>query len=116
MNERIFLYDGDCPFCFRLGNYLKKNCLDTSVQFRSFREFQEQDLRKLHPSLGTEIAQGNVQLIDNGTRYPGFFAVRRLSHSLRGWKWFSLLLYLPFVPLLGMLVMSLLKSLRNSGN
>ncbi|MEI1279903.1 DCC1-like thiol-disulfide oxidoreductase family protein [Leptospira venezuelensis] len=113
MKQNVFLYDGDCEFCSGLASKLAKLSLDQNVKFVSFRDLSSQDLKDLHPSLETKLVEGNVQLISGNTRYPGFFAVRKLSHSLKGWRWISPLLYLPLVPLLGMFFMSLLKSIRS---
>ncbi|MFB5650680.1 DCC1-like thiol-disulfide oxidoreductase family protein [Leptospira wolffii] len=109
MSLNIFFFDGDCSFCSGLAEGLKKRCLDPEVEFRSFRNLSEEELKKIHPSLDKNLVQGNVQYILGQQRFPGFFAVRKLSHSLKGWRYLSPLLYLPLVPLLGILVMSLLK-------
>ncbi|EQA44969.1 PF04134 family protein [Leptospira broomii serovar Hurstbridge str. 5399] len=116
MNEKIFLYDGECEFCADLAGSLKDKCLDSSVHFQSFRTLKKDELQKIHPSLTIDVAAGNVQFVEGNTRYPGFFAVRRLSHSLSGWRWAAPLLYFPFVPILGILFMNLLKAFRKKGN
>ncbi|PJZ75663.1 DCC1-like thiol-disulfide oxidoreductase family protein [Leptospira neocaledonica] len=113
MEKNIFLYDGDCGFCSGLANRLSELSLDKTVKFISFRDLSSQNLKEIHPSLETNLVAGNVQFISGNMRYPGFFAVRKLSHSLKGWRWASPLLYLPLVPLLGMIFMSLLKSIRS---
>ncbi|WP_367898761.1 DCC1-like thiol-disulfide oxidoreductase family protein [Leptospira sp. WS58.C1] len=113
MEKNIFLYDGDCGFCSGLASRLSEISLDKNIKFVSFRGLSTQDLKELHPSLEPKFVAGNVQLISGNMRYPGFFAVRKLSHSLKGWRWVSPLLYLPLVPLLGMIVMNLLKSIRS---
>ncbi|EPG74780.1 PF04134 family protein [Leptospira fainei serovar Hurstbridge str. BUT 6] len=115
MNEKIFLYDGECEFCANLAEILKDKCLDKSVQFQSFRTLEKYELQKIHPALTPEVTAGNVQFIDSGVRYPGFFAVRKLSHSLSGWRWAAPLLYFPFVPIIGILAMNLLKAFRKKG-
>ncbi|TGJ99601.1 DUF393 domain-containing protein [Leptospira semungkisensis] len=112
MKQNVFLYDGDCSFCSDLASGLSKKSLDQEIRFLSFRNLSTEELKEIHPSLDRSIAQGNVQYVFGNMRYPGFFAVRRLSHSLRGWRWLSPLLYLPLVPILGMLVMSLLKAFK----
>lgn len=109
MTKKVFLYDGDCQFCSALASKLEERCLDKEIRFLSFRKFPEEELRKFHPALSLRLAEGNVQFILGNQRYPGFFAVRKLSHSLQGFRWFSPLLYLPLVPLFGILTMSLLK-------
>ncbi|TGK36605.1 DCC1-like thiol-disulfide oxidoreductase family protein [Leptospira andrefontaineae] len=113
MKQNVFLYDGDCNFCSGLASKLSKLSLDKNVKFISFRDLSSGDLKELHPSLEPKLVAGNVQYISGNMRYPGFFAVRKLSHSLKGWRWASPLLYLPLVPLLGMVFMSLLKSIRS---
>ncbi|EQA37562.1 PF04134 family protein [Leptospira inadai serovar Lyme str. 10] len=115
MNEKIFLYDGECGFCADLAESLKSKCLDKSVQFQSFRTLKKDELKKIHPALTIDAAAGNVQFVDGNVRYPGFFAIRKLSHSLSGWRWVAPFLYFPFVPILGILVMNLLKAFRKKG-
>ncbi|TGN04242.1 DCC1-like thiol-disulfide oxidoreductase family protein [Leptospira dzoumogneensis] len=113
MEQNVFLYDGDCGFCSGLASKLSKLSLDKNIKFVSFRDLSSHDLKELHPGLEPKLVAGNVQLISGNMRYPGFFAVRKLSHSLKGWRWASPLLYLPLVPLLGMIFMSFLKSIRS---
>ncbi|TGL64047.1 DCC1-like thiol-disulfide oxidoreductase family protein [Leptospira sarikeiensis] len=113
MGKNIFLYDGDCGFCSGLATKLSGLSLDPNIEFKSFRTLSSRELQELHPSLNEKLAAGNVQYIYGNMRYPGFFAVRRLSHSLKGWRWASPILYLPLVPILGMFVMSILKSIRS---
>ncbi|GBF38607.1 DCC1-like thiol-disulfide oxidoreductase family protein [Leptospira johnsonii] len=113
MEKNIFLYDGDCGFCTGLAFRLSEISLNKDIKFVSFRDLSPQDLKEIHPGLEPKLVAGNVQLISGSMRYPGFFAVRKLSHSLKGWRWVSPILYLPLVPLLGMVVMSLLKSIRS---
>ncbi|TGJ98293.1 DUF393 domain-containing protein [Leptospira langatensis] len=112
MKQNVFLYDGDCSFCTDLALKLSQRSMDQEIRFLSFRNLSTEELKAIHPGLDPSVAQGNVQYVLGNMRYPGFFAVRRLSHSLRGWRWLSPLLYLPLVPILGMMVMSLLKSFK----
>ncbi|EMO25223.1 PF04134 family protein [Leptospira interrogans serovar Bataviae str. HAI135] len=89
MQTLVFLYDGECSFCKDLAAKLQSLNLNSKIRFRSFRDFTEKELKEIHPTLNIRIAEGNVQMIANGRRYPGFFAVRKLSHSLKGYRWFS---------------------------
>ncbi|MBM9501276.1 DUF393 domain-containing protein [Leptospira sp. 201903071] len=113
MNSPVFLYDGDCSFCKDLAQKLQSYNLKSNIRFQSFRDFSEKELREIHPSLNIQVAEGNVQMIADGRRYPGFFAVRKLSHSLRGYRWISPLLYLPLIPIFGMIGMNVLKTLKS---
>ncbi|MCG9874218.1 MAG: DUF393 domain-containing protein [Leptospiraceae bacterium] len=106
---KIFLFDGDCKFCTNLASYLKDKCLNKEIKFHSFRNLTQVDLEKIHPQLTLELCLGNVQYIYNQSRYPGFFAVRKVSHSLKFYRYFSFILYLPLVPILGIIIMNLLK-------
>ncbi|XDD49053.1 DCC1-like thiol-disulfide oxidoreductase family protein [Leptospira sp. WS92.C1] len=112
MEALIFLYDGECSFCSKLAAKLQHLNLNPKIRFRSFRDFPDRELREIHPSLSESTARGNVQMIANGRRYPGFFAIRKLSHSLKGYRWFAPLLYLPLIPIFGMIGMNLLKTLK----
>lgn len=105
----IFFYDGDCPFCYRMAGYLQKLCRSKEIEFISFRSKSPEELIEVHPELTLHKLEGEVQYIINGTRYPGFFGVRKLSHSLSYLRFFSVLLYLPLVPFLGMFVLYMLK-------
>ncbi|MCB1157742.1 MAG: DUF393 domain-containing protein [Leptospiraceae bacterium] len=109
MKNNIFLYDGNCPFCTSLAKKLESRMIDDSVEFLSFREIKPEDLKEFHPSLSPELCSGEIQMIYRGVRYPGFFAIRRLSHYLRGYSYFSFILYLPLIPFLGMFILYLLK-------
>ncbi|EMN42537.1 DCC1-like thiol-disulfide oxidoreductase family protein [Leptospira weilii] len=113
MDTLVFLYDGECSFCSNLAIKLQNLNLNPKIRFRSFRDFSEKELREIHPTLNIGLAEGNVQMIANGRRYPGFFAVRKLSHSLKGYRWVAPLLYLPLVPILGIIGIGLLKSLKS---
>lgn len=113
MQTLVFLYDGECSFCTDLAVKLQNLNLNSKIRFRSFRDFTEKELKEIHPTLNIRVAEGNVQMIANGRRYPGFFAVRKLSHSLKGYRWFSPFLYLPLVPIFGMIGMIFLKFLKS---
>ncbi|WP_061224434.1 DCC1-like thiol-disulfide oxidoreductase family protein [Leptospira weilii] len=113
MDTLVFLYDGECSFCFDLAIKLQNLNLNPKIRFRSFRDFSEKELREIHPTLNIGAVEGNVQMIANGKRYPGFFAVRKLSHSLKGYRWVAPLLYLPLIPILGIIGIGLLKSLKS---
>ncbi|WP_061233991.1 DCC1-like thiol-disulfide oxidoreductase family protein [Leptospira interrogans] len=110
MQTLVFLYDGECSFCRNLAKKLQSLNLNPKIRFRSFRDFTEKELKEIHPTLNIRVAEGNVQMIANGRRYPGFFAVRKLSHSLKGYRWVSPLLYLPLIPMIGMIFLKSLKS------
>ncbi|MCB1193073.1 MAG: DUF393 domain-containing protein [Leptospiraceae bacterium] len=104
-----FIYDGECPFCDKTTKKLKSLCLDKGVQFISFRDLSLDSLKEIYSGLSLEILERDVQFLIDGIRYPGFFAIRKLSHRLRGYRYFSFLLYIPLVPFLGMLVMYILR-------
>ncbi|MEM7184218.1 MAG: DCC1-like thiol-disulfide oxidoreductase family protein [Spirochaetota bacterium] len=104
-----FFFDGDCPFCSKMAKRLQKRCLAESVQFLSFRKLDAEELLSIHPELSLESLSGEVQYVQNSVRYPGFFAIRKLSHKLRTYRFFAFLLYLPLIPFLGMLVLHILK-------
>jgi predicted DCC family thiol-disulfide oxidoreductase YuxK len=109
MKDKLFFYDGDCAFCTKLSHWLQSFLTDSSVQFISFREMEEEQLLKIHPELNLYRLEGEVQLIVDGKRYPGFFAVRKLFFYLKYFRWINFFLYLPLIPFLGMLVMYILK-------
>lgn len=114
VDKNIFFYDGSCEFCTKLAHRLEKYSLNDSLKFTSFRDCTEEDLKSFHPSLTKDVCTGNIQYVLNGKRYPGFFAIRKLSHSLRIYRYFSFILYLPLVPILGILVMNGLKQVRQN--
>ncbi|NCN09150.1 MAG: DUF393 domain-containing protein [Leptospira sp.] len=111
---KFFLYDGDCSFCSRLALRLQSLVLNSEIQFHSFRNLSKRDLENIHPNLNSDVCVGNVQYIYGSQRYPGFFAVRKLSHSLKIYRYFSILLYLPFIPIFGMIAMNLLKKYKTN--
>lgn len=106
---KIFLYDGKCPFCQRMAMRLRAICLSKDIEFHSFREIGYDRLKEIHPALTEEVLTANVQFIYNGFRYPGFFAIRKLCSHLKFYRYFFWILYLPLVPIIGMLVMNYLK-------
>jgi predicted DCC family thiol-disulfide oxidoreductase YuxK len=107
--NNIFFYDGDCSFCSSLAKNLEKLCLNKTISFQSFRDLKLEELSNLHPELTFDRLESEVQFLYKGKRFPGFFAVRALAPNLKFWRYFFPLLYLPFVPFLGMGVMYLLR-------
>lgn len=110
---KIFFYDGQCNFCKDLAGFLEKITLNSEIQYKSFRDYSESDLRKIHPSLSHDVCQGNVQFIFEGKRYPGFFGIRKLFPYLKKYRYLTPLLYLPLIPILGILILKVLKHFRN---
>ena len=104
-----FLYDGNCLFCTNTAAQLKKKCISKDIEFISFREMDSAKLKNIHADLGMELLQANIQFIYKGKRYPHFFGIRKLSFHLSGYRFFAPLLYLPLVPLAGILLMYFLK-------
>lgn len=111
--SKVFFYDGECRFCRKLALRLRKLNRSPALSFHSFRKFQTAELKAIHPSLTDEILEGEVQLIFNNKRYPGFFAVRKILPSLRYFWIFTPLLYLPLIPFLGMFIMVILKKIKS---
>lgn len=110
---KVFLYDGNCPFCLGVASKLQSLCLDPNIEFKSFRDMKSNELLNLHKDLSNEVLCANINYIYKEIRYPGFFGIRKLSHSLRGYRYISFTLYLPLIPFIGMLVMKILKSKTN---
>lgn len=116
MNQKIFFYDGNCQFCKTLALKLQNQCLDKEIVFYSFHDFLEDELMQIHPELSLDRLEGEVQLIWNGKRYPGFFAVRKLLWKIKYFRYINFLLYLPFVPFLGIFLLYILRYLKNNVN
>jgi predicted DCC family thiol-disulfide oxidoreductase YuxK len=110
---KVFFYDGNCEYCSKLAQKLQAKCLNKKIQFLSFRNFSESELKQFHSNLNYEVASGNVQYIYEKIRYPGFFAIRKLASDLKFYRYFFWILYLPLIPLLGILFMNYLKSKKN---
>lgn len=104
-----FFYDGNCPFCSRMAMRLKMICLSKDIEFFSFRNFPKDKLLGINSTLTEEVLTANVQFVYNGFRYPGFFAIRKIVPHLKFYKYFFWVLYLPFIPIIGMLLMNYLK-------
>ena len=83
-----FFYDGNCPFCSNAALRLKELCLSEEIKFSSFRDSSESQLLQIHKSLTQDVLTGNVQYICNGIRYPGFFAIRKISTQLKYYRYF----------------------------
>jgi predicted DCC family thiol-disulfide oxidoreductase YuxK len=111
-SDKIFLYDGDCNFCKKLINKLISLNTNPDIQFISFRNKKDFELKKIHSDLTLDILEGEIQFIHNGVRFPGFFGIRKLFPYLQFYKYFTFLLYIPLVPFLGMLVLYILKKNR----
>ena len=112
-NFNIFFYDGKCIFCRKLAFILKKLNTDSQLIFLSYRDYTDEEFSKLYKGLTEELLEGEVQLIYNDKRYPGFFAVRKILPSLKYYKYLTPFLYLPLIPILGMIIMSYLKYKRS---
>ncbi|MCB1141931.1 MAG: DUF393 domain-containing protein [Leptospiraceae bacterium] len=108
MND-VFFYNGNCDFCNRMGKKLKSLNRNTDIEIMDFQKLDPDTLHKIHPDLTPEILASDLQFVYRGVRYPGFFAVRKISGHLNYFRWFSFLLYLPLVPILGMFLLMILK-------
>lgn len=108
----ILIYDGSCPFCQDLATAIEKRTTEP-IKIISYHSLAEDELKKIHPELTIERCQGEVQIIQKGKRYPGFFGIRVLLWKVKVYKYFVWILYLPLVPFLGMFVLSLLKRFRS---
>ncbi len=104
-----FLYDGNCPFCNNTAKRLKSICLSKEIEFYSFRNLSPEKLQSIHMALTEEVLTANIQFIYKGFRYPGFFAIRKLAIHLKFYRYFFWILYLPLVPIIGILLMNYLK-------
>lgn len=112
---KLFLYDGNCKFCNEMAMRLQSICLSKDIEFSSFRTIPSSQLKEIHPSLTEDVLKANVQFIYNRERYPGFFAVRKLAIHLKFYRYFFWILYLPLVPIIGILIMNYLKANKNNG-
>lgn len=102
---------GIVGFMPRLAKTIREKTKD-QVAIISFHKLTDTELQSIHKELNKTLCAGEVQLIESGIRYPGFFAVRQLSWKMDKYKYFSILLYLPLVPFFGMGVMFFLKRFR----
>lgn len=115
MNEptpTLLIYDGNCSFCTRIANGLQKKSIKP-IKLISYHDLSDGALQTFHPELTTERCQGEVQIIQNGKRYPGFFGLRVLVWNLRNYRYFGWILYLPLVPIFGMFSFMILKRFRS---
>jgi len=110
--NKILFYDGNCPFCKNLASKLEQYCIDPEIQFLSFRKFSEIELTAFHSDLTIDKLESEIQLIYNGKRYPGFFAIRKLAIHLKFWRYFFPILYFPLVPFIGSFVLYILGKIR----
>jgi predicted DCC family thiol-disulfide oxidoreductase YuxK len=106
-------YDGKCNFCNRSKKYLEERVLDPKVRYLSYHDFSDEKLAEFHPSLNSELCSGSIQYIVGNTRYPGFFAIRKISHRMKGFRWFSWALYLPLIPFFGIFGYVIIKKYRS---
>ncbi|MCZ8342986.1 MAG: DCC1-like thiol-disulfide oxidoreductase family protein [Leptospira sp.] len=111
--DQIFLYDGNCEFCKNLAKSLERKT-DASISFISFRSLTEDQLSKIHPNLNVKVCESDVQFIEAGVRYPGFFAVRSILWKHQTIKYLNIFLYLPLVPVFGMAAMYVLKRFKSN--
>ncbi|MCW7462703.1 DCC1-like thiol-disulfide oxidoreductase family protein [Leptospira limi] len=107
------IYDGDCSFCTRLAHSLQNRSIQP-IDIVSYHSLSEEDLNKIHPQLTWDKCKGEVQIIQDGNRFPGFFGVRVLLWNVRIVRYFAWILYLPLIPFLGMFVMVILKKFKKS--
>ncbi|TGL61336.1 DCC1-like thiol-disulfide oxidoreductase family protein [Leptospira jelokensis] len=109
--KNLLIYDGNCGFCAGLAERIQKNSVKP-IEILSFHTVSETELRNIHNQLTIDRCQGEVQWIQEGNRYPGFFAVRILLWNVKYIRYFVWILYLPPIPFLGMFVMYVLKKIR----
>ncbi|TGM36817.1 DCC1-like thiol-disulfide oxidoreductase family protein [Leptospira biflexa] len=107
----ILIYDGNCSFCTNLAKAIESKSINP-IQILSYHTIPEESLKKIHIQLTTEKCRGEVQIIQNGNRYPGFFGLRVLLWNVKRYRYIVWILYLPLVPFLGMMVLSILKRTR----
>lgn len=111
MNEKFFFYDGNCHFCKNLANYLIQKNTNPELEFISFRNISEIELQRIHSELTINRMEAEVQLVWEGKRYPGFFAIRKIFPYLKIYKFFTPILYFPLIPFLGIVFLILLKKI-----
>ncbi|EOQ97892.1 PF04134 family protein [Leptospira wolbachii serovar Codice str. CDC] len=110
--KSILVYDGNCSFCTRLAKSIREKTND-KIAIVSYHQLSKAELEFLHKQLTNELCAGEVQFIEEGNRYPGFFAVRQILWKMDKYKYLAILLYLPLIPFLGMATMFLLKRFRS---
>ncbi|PJZ45296.1 thiol-disulfide oxidoreductase DCC family protein [Leptospira brenneri] len=113
--DQILIYDGDCKFCTRIAKLMREKTKN-QISILSYHNLSESDLKSIHYKLTKELCAGEVQWIENGKRYPGFFAVRQILWKMDRYRYINILLYLPLIPFLGMAVMYGLKRFRTKLN
>ena len=90
----IILFDGHCQLCQRSVSRLKKLDLGGRIQCRDIHNVD--CLENIHPELNKEESMKQVQLVmEDGSRYAGFDAIRRLSLLLPILWLFVPILYFP---------------------
>lgn len=109
--KSILVYDGNCKFCTRLAKSIREKTKD-QIAIISYHKLTEVELTSIHNQLTTKLCAGEVQFIEEGNRYPGFFAVRQILWKMEKYKYLAFLLYLPLIPFLGMVMMFILKRFR----
>ncbi|XDD52590.1 DCC1-like thiol-disulfide oxidoreductase family protein [Leptospira sp. WS4.C2] len=110
--KSILIYDGNCNFCTRLAKSIREKT-NEKIAIVSYHKLSMLELESIHKQLTNELCAGEVQYIEEGNRYPGFFAVRQILWKMDRYKYFAFLLYLPLIPFLGMATMYLLKRFRS---
>ncbi|TGM80751.1 DUF393 domain-containing protein [Leptospira bouyouniensis] len=111
-SKTILIYDGHCSFCTKLANGLQKKSIQP-LEIISYHTLTEDKLKNINHQLTIERCKGEIQIIQNGNRYPGFFGVRILLWNIQFYRFFVWILYLPLFPFLGMFVLWFLKKFRN---
>ncbi|WP_245918306.1 DCC1-like thiol-disulfide oxidoreductase family protein [Leptospira ellinghausenii] len=107
------IFDGECSFCNQLAHSLQNRSIQP-IEIVSYHTLSEEELNKIHPQLTRDKCKGEVQIIQDGNRFPGFFGVRVLLWNVRLFRYFVWILYLPLFPFLGMFVMMILKKFKKS--
>jgi predicted DCC family thiol-disulfide oxidoreductase YuxK len=110
--NKVFFYDGDCAFCIRMIRSFKRVNQNPEIQFLPYQMISESDRLLIHSELTDSKVKAEVQFVQDGNRYPGFFAVRKIFPNFKYYKYFTPLLYFPLVPFIGMWVMFLMKKGR----
>lgn len=85
MPEAVLLYDGDCPLCRGVRDWVARSVRPGTIEFVSC---QSQDLHLVAPEVSYDVCMEAIHLILPGRRiYVGEQAFERLLPLLRGKAW-----------------------------
>lgn len=111
MNHLTLIYDGECEFCRRWMDWIRKQDLHQKI---TFIPCQSEERKKLFPQISEEKCLNAMHVVlPTGQIFAGADAIPRILYILPGWTWSVTLFRIPGVLLIARPVYRLIARKRH---